>query len=59
MCRVRKGGRFPACLERIPVTLKHFSRVMAELVPAIRALLAEAQQKDVDARDKRGHDDGG
>jgi hypothetical protein len=32
-------------LERIPVTLNHFSRVMAGLVPAIHALLAEAQQK--------------
>jgi hypothetical protein len=29
---------------------------MAGLVPAIHALLAEAPQKDVDARDKRGHD---
>jgi hypothetical protein len=32
---------------------------MAGLVPAIHALLAEPQQKkDVDARDKRGHDGG-
>jgi hypothetical protein len=33
------------------------SIVMAGLVPAIHALLASAK-KDVDARDKRGHDDG-
>jgi hypothetical protein len=26
-------------------------------VPAIHVLLAEAREKDVDARDKRGHDD--
>jgi hypothetical protein len=32
---------------------------MAGLVPAIRALLAESRaKKDVDARDKRGHDAG-
>jgi len=31
---------------------------MAGLVPAIHALLDEAaSKKDVDARDKRGHDD--
>jgi hypothetical protein len=29
---------------------------MAGLVPAIHVLLAEAGKKDVDARDKRGHD---
>jgi len=33
------------------------SAVMAGLVPAIRALLV-CGRKDVDARDKRGHDDG-
>ena len=32
--------------------------VMAGLVPAIHALLAEWPQEDVDARDKRGHDEG-
>jgi hypothetical protein len=33
---------------------------MAGLVPAIYVLLAQAPvEKDVDARDKRGHDDGG
>ena len=32
---------------------------MAGLVPAIHALLADVRaKKDVDARDKRGHDDG-
>jgi hypothetical protein len=31
---------------------------MAGLVPAIHALLAEWPQEDVDARDKRGHDEG-
>jgi len=37
----------------------HFARrVMAGLVPAIHALLADARQEDVDARDKRGHDGG-
>jgi hypothetical protein len=35
-------------------------RVMAGLVPVIYVLLAQAPvEKDVDARDKRGHDDGG
>jgi hypothetical protein len=34
--------------------LNHFSRVMAGPVPAIHVLLAD----DVDARDKRGHDNG-
>jgi hypothetical protein len=38
--------------------LKHFSGVMVGLVPAIHALLAELGKKDVDARDKRGHDGG-
>src|SRR5215471_19045897 len=32
-------------LERIPVMLNHFSRVMAGLVPAIYVLLAEAPQE--------------
>ena len=32
------------------------STIMAGLVPAIHVLLAV--KKDVDARDKRGHDDG-
>jgi hypothetical protein len=32
------------------------SRVMAGLVPAMPVLLAELRKKDVDARDKRGHD---
>jgi hypothetical protein len=31
---------------------------MAGLVPAIHALLAVCHKKDVDARDKRGHDAG-
>ena len=31
---------------------------MAGLVPAIHALLAICLKKDVDARDKRGHDAG-
>ena len=31
---------------------------MAGLVPAIHALRARAGKKDVDARDKRGHDSG-
>jgi hypothetical protein len=36
-----------------------FLGVMAGLVPAIHVLLAEAPaRKTVDARDKRGHDDG-
>jgi hypothetical protein len=33
------------------------STVMAGLVPAIHVFLAHAQE-DVDARDKRGHDEG-
>jgi len=31
---------------------------MAGLVPAIDVFLAEVPKKDVDARDKRGHDAG-
>jgi len=31
---------------------------MAGLVPAIHVFLAEAPKKDVDAREKRGHDGG-
>jgi len=31
--------------------------VMAGLVPAIHALLVRQSKEDVDARDKRGHDD--
>ena len=31
---------------------------MAGLVPAIHVLLLKLSKKDVDARDKRGHDDG-
>ena len=38
--------------------LNHFSCVMAGLVPAINVLLAVYRKKDVDARDKRGHDAG-
>jgi hypothetical protein len=33
--------------------------VKAGLVPAIHVLLAEGRKKDMDARDKRGHDDEG
>jgi len=39
--------------------LNHFSRVMAGLVPAIHVCLLKLSKKDVDARDKRGHDCGG
>jgi hypothetical protein len=38
--------------------LNYLRGVMAGLVPAIHALLAELGKKDVDARDKRGHDEG-
>jgi hypothetical protein len=31
---------------------------MAGLVPAIHALLPSRRKQDVDARDKRGHDEG-
>jgi len=36
----------------------NLSVVMAGLVPAIHALLPDAQKKDVDARHKAGHDGG-
>jgi len=36
--------------------LNHFSGVMAGLVPAIHVLLPKRSKKDMDARDKRGHD---
>jgi len=39
--------------------LSHFFGVMAGLVPAIHAYLLKLGKEDVDARDKRGHDDGG
>jgi len=39
-------------VEPVPIML-----VMAGLVPAIHAMPAEQSKKDVDARDKRGHDD--
>jgi hypothetical protein len=39
------------------VLLNHFSRVMAGLVPAIHVCLLNRGEKDVDARNKRGHDD--
>jgi hypothetical protein len=45
-------------LERVLVILNHLFAVMAGLVPAIHAFLAEGPKKDVDARDKRGHDAG-
>jgi hypothetical protein len=47
-----------AAVEQVQVMSNHLSAVMAGLVPAIHVLLAETQQRDVDARDKRGHDDG-
>jgi hypothetical protein len=40
------------CIE--PLLQRH-----GRLVPAIYVLLAKAQQKGVDARDRRGHDDVG
>ena len=48
-----------ALLERVPLTSNHLLGVMAGLVPAIYVFSAEsAKKKDVDARDKRGHDGG-
>ncbi|HTB00922.1 MAG TPA: hypothetical protein VK804_10640 [Bradyrhizobium sp.] len=35
----------------------HIYNVMAGLVPAIHVFLADCTKKDVDARDKPGHDD--
>jgi hypothetical protein len=43
-------------LEQIPVTLSHFSRVMAG--PPSMSCLLRRREKDVDARGKRGHDGG-
>jgi hypothetical protein len=43
-------------MELVPVASNHLFGVMAGLVPAIHVFLAEALKKDVDARDKRGHD---
>jgi hypothetical protein len=43
--------------ERMSIMAKRLSGVMAGLVPAIHALL-RVRSKDVDARDKRGHDGG-
>jgi hypothetical protein len=36
----------------IPLMRRHFFGVMAGLVPAIHALLAEGPQENMDARDK-------
>jgi hypothetical protein len=38
--------------------LSHFSGVMAGLVPAIQPCWLTPGKKNVDARDKRGHDGG-
>jgi hypothetical protein len=38
--------------------LSHFSGVIAGLVPAIYVCSLKRGKKDVDARDKRGHDGG-
>ena len=49
-----KATAFDICTQ-YPNFSASFSRVMAGLVPAIHVLLEEPE--DVDARDKRGHDD--
>jgi hypothetical protein len=64
----RYQGERVAPLKRIPAVLSHVLGVMAGLVPAIYVLLAPLfyhphagegrEGEDVDARDKRGHDDG-
>ena len=48
-------------LEGVSLILIHKHSVMAGLVSAIHVFLRVAAKKDVDARDKRGHDgeDGG
>jgi hypothetical protein len=38
--------------------LSHFLRSHGRACPAIHALLLKLSKKDVDARDKRGHDGG-
>jgi hypothetical protein len=44
--------------DRIPTMLNRLSESWPGLVPAIHACLAQSPKEDVDARDKRGHDDG-
>ena len=44
-------------LEGVSLILIHKHSVMAGLVSAIHVFLRVAAKKDVDARDKRGHDD--
>jgi hypothetical protein len=46
-------------LEHVAHKSSHMFGVMAGLVPAIHVLNALQRRKDVDARDKRGHDGGG
>src|SRR5215470_13717502 len=42
----------------VPFILNHLSSVMAGLVPAMTSFSLNVRKKDVDARDKRGHDAG-
>ena len=43
-------------LKRVRFVLNHLFGVMAGLVPAIHVFSLRVRKKDVDARDKRGHD---
>jgi hypothetical protein len=62
-CRARLDQRRRGLRKRVPVMLNQLFGVMAGLVPAIYVLLGPRERgrarrgKDVDARDKRGHDD--
>jgi len=47
-----------ASLAACSVILNHFSGVMAGLSRPSTSCSLKARKKDVDARDKRGHDDG-
>jgi hypothetical protein len=46
-----------ALISRVRVAPTSAALVMAGLVPAIHVLLTERGKKDVDVRDKRGHDE--
>jgi hypothetical protein len=53
------GRCFSAVVRRMDETSLTTSHVMAGLVPAIHVLLSAPYEEDVDARDKRGHDERG
>jgi hypothetical protein len=54
---MRTAGFEKAELEHVLLISSHSSDVMAGLDPAIHVFGSRRNRKDVDARDKRGHDE--